>query len=377
MLDIQVRWGPHGHSSGIAGILMVVVLLLVFRMSGVDCFPLPVVLLGVLFTSGSWGISSAYDNGFNGSFSSIDRHWNRLFYSVPQQDGSGDRAGKLLLRLLYTVKNTAPAVLIALVMTALGFISLFTSVVPMIQDFGKLLLIGVIMCYISSLFFGLITLYSFDWISRKNPYGLFMKKLKKSKADDSEDHGLESDSKILNILDMVLFPSLESEPGIIEKILRKITGLTLKYSTLVLIFALFTCCAGLYVDQSIPIQTDTNSFIPQDMPSLINYKNMQNILSGSGDHLNVILRVKDTSDPELLRWIDEFCRHEVENRGHVHSASSIVDLVKERNSGIIPETSEEIQAIYDEIPASQKQQYIEGGQLLHIDLDIGKRNGRP
>ena len=199
-----------------------------------------------------------------------------------------------------------------------------------------------------------------------------MKKLKKSKADDSEDHGLESDSKNSEYSGYgSISVTGEREPGIIEKILRKITGLTLKYSTLVLIFALFTCCAGLYVDQSIPIQTDTNSFIPQDMPSLINYKNMQNILSGSGDHLNVILRVKDTSDPELMRWIDEFCRHEVENRGHVHSASSIVDLVKERNSGIIPETSEEIQAIYDEIPASQKQQYIEGGQLLHIDLDIG------
>ena len=57
-------------------------------------------------------------------------------------------------------------------MTALGFVSLFTSVVPMIQDFGKLLLIGVIMCYLASLFFGLITLYGFDWITRKNPYGL-------------------------------------------------------------------------------------------------------------------------------------------------------------------------------------------------------------
>ncbi|KAF5039555.1 hypothetical protein DSECCO2_542720 [anaerobic digester metagenome] len=41
------------------------------------------------------GVSrSAYDNGFNGSFSSIDRHWNRLFYSVPQQDGRGDPGRK-------------------------------------------------------------------------------------------------------------------------------------------------------------------------------------------------------------------------------------------------------------------------------------------
>ncbi|WP_269850362.1 MMPL family transporter [Methanosarcina horonobensis] len=48
-----------------------------------------------------------------------------------------------------------------------------------------------------------------------------------------------------------------------------------------------------------------------------------------------------------------------------------MDLVKEQNGGTIPKTSEEIKAIYDDIPASQKQKYIEGGQLLHIDLDIG------
>lgn len=375
MLDIQSEMGTSmGTLLGIAGILMVVVLLLVFRNVRWGLLPLPVVLLGVLFTFGVMGylgvpmtmVSMAAFPVLIG----IGIDYSIQFHNRMEEE---IRAGKTSSQaLVSTVKNTAPAVLIALVMTALGFISLFTSVVPMIQDFGKLLLIGVIMCYISSLFFGLITLYSFDWISRKNPYGLFMKKLKKSKADDSEDHGLESDSKNSEYSGYgSISVTGEREPGIIEKILRKITGLTLKYSTLVLIFALFTCCAGLYVDQSIPIQTDTNSFIPQDMPSLINYKNMQNILSGSGDHLNVILRVKDTSDPELLRWIDEFCRHEVENRGHVHSASSIVDLVKERNSGIIPETSEEIQAIYDEIPASQKQQYIEGGQLLHIDLDIG------
>jgi hydrophobe/amphiphile efflux-3 (HAE3) family protein len=205
------------------------------------------------------------------------------------------------------------------------------------------------MCYLSSLFFGLITLYGFDWIARKNPYGLFKKRKEESKADKNG----------------------KNEPGAIENVLKKLTGLTLKYSTLILVISFLTCCAGLYADQSIPIQTDTNSMIPQDMPSLINYKNMQSVLSGSGDHLNIILKVKDTSDPELLKWMDEFCQHEVTNRGHVYGTSSIVDLVKERNGGTIPETSGEIQAIYDEIPESQKQEYIEGGQLLHIDLDIG------
>ncbi|WP_229388191.1 hydrophobe/amphiphile efflux-3 (HAE3) family transporter [Methanosarcina sp. DH2] len=353
VLDIESEMGTSmGMLLGIAGILMVVVLLLVFKHVRWGLLPLPVVLLGVLFTFGVMGYLDVPMTMVSmaafpiliglGIDYSIQFH-NRMEEEI-QRGNTSSQA------LVSTIKNTAPAVLVALIMTALGFVALFTSVVPMIQDFGKLLLIGVIMCYLSSLFFGLVTLYSFDWISRKNPYGLFKKKgEEKGKAGKNGKNG----------------------PGAIENILKKLTGLTLKYSTLILVISFLTCCAGLYADQSIPIQTDTNSMIPQDMPSLINYKNMQSLLSGSGDHLNIILKVDDASNPELLEWMDEFSQHEVENRGHIYSASSIVDLVKERNGGTIPATSGEIQAIYNEIPESQKQEYIEGNQLLHINLDIG------
>ena len=373
MLDIQSEMGTSmGSLLGIAGILMVIVLLLVFKHVRWSLLPLPVVLLGVLFTFGVMGYLEVPMTMVSMSafpvLIGIGIDYAIQFHNRMEEEINGGKTSSEAL--VSTVKNTAPAVLIALIMTALGFISLFTSVVPMIQDFGKLLLIGVIMCYFSSLFFGLVTLYSFDWIARKNPYGLFKKK-EASKADkngkNESEPGFENPENPGND---PISAAARYKPGAIEKILKKITGATLKYSTLILIFALFTSCAGLYVDQSIPIQTDTNSFIPQDMPSLINYKNMQSLLSGSGDHLNVILRVDDASDPELLEWMDKLSRHEVSNRGHIYSASSIVDLVKEQNGGTIPDTSEEIQAIYNKIPESQKQEYIEGGQLLHINLDI-------
>lgn len=370
-LDIESEMGASmGVLLGIAGFLMVVVLLLVFKHVRWRLLPLPVVLLGVLFTFGVMGylgvpmtmVSMAAFPVLIG----IGIDYSIQFHNRMEEE---IHCGKTSSQaLVSTVKNTAPAVLVALAMTALGFISLFTSVVPMIQDFGKLLLIGVIMCYLSSLFFGLVTLYSFDWIARKNLFGLFRKKKnKESKAGQNGENGLQS-----NLEDSLCAGNIPMhEPGAIEKVLKKVTSYTIKYSTLILVIAFVTCCAGLYADQSTPIQTDTNSMIPQDMPSLINYKNMQSLFSGSGDHLNVILKVDDASDPELLEWIDEFSQHEVANRGHVYSATSIVDLVKEQNGGTIPDTSEEIQAIYNEIPESQKGEYIEGGQLLHIDLDIG------
>jgi hydrophobe/amphiphile efflux-3 (HAE3) family protein len=344
---------------GVASLLMVFVLLLVFRHVRWGLLPLPIVLLGVLFTFGFMGYvgvpmtmvsMAAFPILIGLGIDYAIQFHNRM----EEEIRAGNSSEKALIR---TVKHTGPAVLIALAMTALGFVPLFTSTVPMIRDFGKLLLIGVAMCYLSALFLGLVTLYSFDWISRKNPFGLFKKKKEKSETEISASN---------------LQVQTVQKAKVLERVLVKVADFTIEHSSIILVISLLTCFAGLSADQSVPIQTDTNSFIPQDMPSLINYKLMQNLLAGSGDHLNIILKVEDDSDPEILKWMDEFSQHEVTTRNHINGATSIVDLVKEQNGGTIPETSEEIQAIYDKIPESQKKEYILGHELLTIDLDIGQ-----
>ena len=140
--------------------------------------PLPVVLLGIVFTFGFMGYAGVPMTMVSMAafpvLIGIGIDYAIQFHNRMEEEIRGGKTSAQAL--VHTVKHTAPAVLVALVMTALGFVSLFTSVVPMIQDFGKLLLIGVIMCYLSSLFFGLVILYSFDWIARKNLFGLFRKK---------------------------------------------------------------------------------------------------------------------------------------------------------------------------------------------------------
>ncbi len=371
---------------GVAALLMVVVLLLVFRHVRWGLLPLPVVLLGVLFTFGFMGYAgvpmttssmAAFPVLIGLGIDYAIQFHNRMEEEI--------RYGKTPSQaLIYTVKHTGPAVLIALGMTALGFISLFTSTVPSIQDFGKLLLIGVIMCYISSIFFGLATLYSFDWLAQKNPLGMFKKKNEKEEVEGEAKAEKEAEKEAVAEVETEAVAEVETEavaeveveakapePKAIEKVLIRVADSTIKHSRVILVIALLTCFAGLYADQSVPIQTDVNTFIPQDMPSLINFKHMQSVIPGQGNHLNIILKVKDSSDPEILEWMDEFGQHEVANRGHIYAATSIVDFVKERNGGTIPESSEEIKEIYSEIPTSQKRKYMLGSQLLQIDLDIG------
>lgn len=344
-----------GTLLGLSGIFMVIVLFFVFKHVRWGLLPLPVVLLGIVYTFGAMGyigipLSMVSMAAFPiligvGIDYAIQFH-NRLEEEL-HRNGSKGRA------VVETVKNTGPAVLIALGMTALGFVSLFTSSVPMIQDFGKLLLIGIIMCYLSSIFVGIVTVSLFDSYSDKNPLKKFTNRIKPA--------GLEKKKKT------------EKRSGgghKTEKLLQKATDLTIKYDIIVLGIASLLCLGGLYADQSVEIQTDVQTFVPQDMPALMDLQHMGDIMGGT-DELNLIIKVEDTANPDVLKWMDQFSEHEVEGRKHIYSASSIVSLVKEKNGGTIPDTSQEVENIYAEIPEWQKERYMYGKNMLLLNFNIG------
>ncbi|MCL2141836.1 MAG: MMPL family transporter, partial [Methanimicrococcus sp.] len=75
--------------------------------------------------------------------------------------------------------------------------------------------------------------------------------------------------------------------------------------------------------------------------------------------------------PYVLKWMDEFGTYESQNHDYVLGASSLASVVKEANGGVIPDTREEIQAIYDQLPESVMKQYSYGNSLLLLNLNIG------
>jgi uncharacterized protein len=344
---------------GLSAVFMVMVLLLFFRHVRWCLLPLPVVFLGIIYTFGAMGYvripmsmvtMSAFPILIGVGIDYAIQFHNRLEEEL-REKGNKTRA------VIETVKHTGPAVLIALVMTALGFFSLFTSSVPMIQDFGKLLLIGITMCYFSAIFVGVTTISIFDKYSDKSPLRKAVKKMKLAGK-------LESPGKKLKPEDP------DGKERRIGKSIRKLTDLTIKYDIVVLGVATLLCFGGLYLDQSVPIQTDVTEFVPQDMPALVDLIHMGNIMGGS-DELNLIIKVKDTANPDVLKWIDRFSEHEVSVNSHIYRTLSIVPLVKERNGGVIPDTSQEIEAIYADIPAAQKNRYMYGKNMLLLNFNIG------
>ena len=337
----------------LAAVFMVIVLSLVFRHVRWKLLPLPIVLLGIIYTFGAMGflgipLSMVSMAAFPvliglGIDYAIQFH-NRIEEELHKE-------GNKSISIITTLKHTGPAVLIALSMTALGFVSLFTSTVPMIQDFGKLLTIGIIMCYLAAMFVGVVTVYTFDDIS----------KIRQSRKRNKESKPAETDAEHVS--------SGKPKTSIVEQILEKINDFSINNRILVLGTATLLCIGGIYADESVGVETDIYTFVPQNLPALLNLEHMKDIIGGT-DELNLIIKVKDNADPEVLKWIDRFSEHETQRR-YILGASSIVPLVKEFNGGTIPDTKDEIEAIYDKIPESQKDRYVYGKNMLLLNFNIG------
>ncbi|HID32683.1 MAG TPA: RND family transporter, partial [bacterium (Candidatus Stahlbacteria)] len=146
----------------ISSLLMVIVLFIAFRHARWQLLPLPVVLIGIVWTFGAMGflripLSMVSMSAFPiliglGIDYAIQFH-NR----IEEEFNRGVDAKRAVSE---TARHTAPAVLIALIITGLGFVSLFTSAVPMVQDFGMLCLVGIVCCFFSALFIGIAVIYS-------------------------------------------------------------------------------------------------------------------------------------------------------------------------------------------------------------------------
>ncbi|HRW81830.1 MAG TPA: RND family transporter [Methanothrix sp.] len=345
--EIALRHDIEGEMNSSMGrlliiscLLMVVALLLVFRHVHLPLLPLPIVFLGIIWTFGMMGFlkvpltmvsMAAFPILIGLGIDYAIQFQNRI-------EEEFQRGESIASAAIDTVAHTAPAVLIALIITGAGFFSLFSSTVPMIKDFGLLCLIGIIMCYISSLFVGVTVLYQME----------------RGRTDRNNRNGEGRKEKKSPITPLVV----------------KQAAFFLHRWRAVLVVAIVLTAVGQYADSQVPIETDFKEFIPQDLPPLSQFRHLSDIFGGT-DQLNIIVQ-GDVTDPETLEWMDEFGDYVVESRDKIYGASSLATIVKSYNGGVIPEDESEVETVLDRIPDEVKRQYINGHDTAQIILDIGQ-----
>ncbi|MDF0589753.1 RND family transporter [Candidatus Methanocrinis natronophilus] len=323
----------------ISGLLMIVALILVFRHVSLPLLPLPVVFLGIIWTFGMMGFlqvpltmvsMAAFPILIGIGIDYAIQFQNRI-------EEEFQRGGSISKAAIETVARIAPAVLIALIITGAGFFSLFSSSVPMVRDFGLLCLIGIIMCYLSSLFVGVTVIHLMErGRNERNSRNGAVRKERRSP----------------------ITPIIVSYVSLILSRWRAVLGA-----------AVLLSLVGLYADTHVPIETDLYEFIPQDLPPLIQFRHLHDIFGGE-DRLNIIVQ-GDVVDPSTLRWMDQFGEYVVGSRDQVHGASSLATLVKGYHGGTIPHERSEVVAVLEELPEQAKYQYVDGHDTAQIILDIG------
>lgn len=357
--DIGAQMGRStGELLVLAALLMVVVLSLVFRYVRWYLLPLLIVLIGVVCTFGAMGITGVPMTMASmavfpiliglGIDYAIQFH-NRIEEELGRRENHKEA-------VYHTVGKVGPAVLIALIITILGFSALLSSDVPMIRDFGVLGIVGVVMCYLSALLVGVLAVYRLDarWVKRR------MREMdvphEKARALIREELKEKSEKSTWNVL--------------LERALTRLTMATATRPFAVLGIALLLGGVGMYYDEHVSVNTDVKTYVPQDMKSLLEFKKMESLMGGRNDYLNLIVK-GDVLEPATLRWMYEFGEHEVRTQPSIHSAESIATLLMAENGGELPSTKAEAKRLADALPESVRARYLSGGMYAPINLDIG------
>lgn len=316
---------------GSALIIMLLVLAVVFKVQW-RMLSLGVVLVSVLATLGFMGHISVPVTMVSMAVFPIliglGIDYSIQFHNRYEEEGS----------VVSTVKHVGKAVFIAVLATILGFLSLYISPVPMIQDFGKMLTLGVFISFLGSLFILLPILHIRNTVGNTSIS-------KKNKS------GNGTNSRMKNILS-----SMTS--GVLK----------LKYPILIL-FVLLSV-VGFTKDSSISIETDMESFMPQEMPALKDLHTVRDVM-GSTDQVILFLEGTDLGKADSLKQIKDTGDY-LENR----YPDVITDVKTLADSAIIfagddTLSFEEYEKTAEELPVSMSRMFItEDGTKSALILSI-------
>lgn len=226
-----------------------------------------------------------------------------------------------------TITQMGPSVLIAMLATSLGFIAMFFAPVPMVADFGMVCTIGVISCYVAALIivpiFAIITKY---------------------KAKEEIDSSVESDSSFIERY---------------NRLLGRVAYTIAKHPVSVILLFAIVAMGGYYLDQSVPISADEKTFVPSDMPPLLDMEKVTRTM-GATNTIPVIVAGEDVISHDTLTWIDEFGEYVIDRNDRIIGVTSIATLLAEYNNGILPETSPEVAETLARIPDETRDRYLNG-----------------
>ncbi|MGE4572629.1 MAG: RND family transporter [Candidatus Izemoplasmatales bacterium] len=235
--------------------------------------------------------------------------------------------------LIKTYKEMAPAIFVAMIATGLGFLALFTSDVPMIADFGKMLTIGIIISFIVASLFLLPLVFVRDkHFSNDN-------KIKKSKNKKSF-------------------------------FLYHMTRFILKFKYLIIIIAFSLAIFGLVLDQSVRVETDVETFMPQNSVALDDIHELRDRM-GSTDQIILVFESDNMISEENIVFVNTQINILSDKYSdHIVQINSLLSLASQMGQDL---SESSIESLLDTLSEEQSKVWInEDHSKMVVQLMIEK-----
>lgn len=315
----------------VAGLLMFLILTLIFRVRGFFAWrwlPLGVVGIGIIYAFGAAGFLSIPITAVSISSFPILIGLG-IDYSIQLHNRYDEEVTKgktFMAAIRLSLTRVGPSIGIALIAVCISFAAMLFSPVPMIQDFGLMLLVGVVACYLVAIMLLPAVLY---WRGRY------------SGRPAAPDWGRRE--------------TMSGADGFVEAWLRRLAPVVMKRPAIVISVAVALTIAGLAVDSRIQTETDEANMMSPDVAAMRDYQTLKGVMFGEAAlnvPVNVLVEADDVSQPEILAWMLEFgSRIRTDLGDSVCSTNSIADLALQTNGGELPQDCEHVKQCLGGIPA--------------------------
>jgi len=249
------------------------------------------------------------------------------------------RKGSIENAVFMTVTRTGPAVMYAMLATSMGFVAMFVSYLPMIRSFGLVSIIGINCCF---------------WISCIGMPTIALLLNYQPKPDQTgQCYAVGTDA-----CDSIITKGKEKKSGFsYGQFLTDISMKIAKNPVPILLVAGLVALAGFYIDPTIPVSSDENTFVPSDMPAKINMEKVTRVL-GATSTADFFVQGSRVTDLNTIIWIKEFQDYELSHHHELSGSTSIVTYILQYNGGVMPETQDQLDSVLAKIPKDTKESYL-------------------
>ncbi|WP_048149540.1 efflux RND transporter permease subunit [Methanolacinia paynteri] len=349
-----------GTLIGLAMLLMIVAMALLFGHVRYRMLPVLIVFCGIILTFGVMGLAGiALTSIVIAAFPVLIGIG--IDYAIQFQSRFDEerRRSSITDAVKTTITSSGPAILLAMIATALGFAALsLLAPSPMVSDFGTICIVGIACCYLCAM----IIVPTFAKLVNYTP------KNTGSSSDDPEScvlewKGCNEAGKAHKSSKNVSF--MERYDELLSRLAEKIA----RHPGPILIIFLMVAIVGFQLDSKVIIDTDEDSMVDQNMPALITMNKVTSVM-GSTSTITAYVKADSILDYNTLKWMDDFGEYAVSKHDDLTGATSIATYIKSYNNGVIPSDKKTLEDVWESIPESTKESYVSGKTEAVIEFSM-------